>query len=188
MFNGNYRGQVKQHGESGLCKVFVPSVMPSEYENKPDELPWCEPAQPMMLSSKNGGMFQYPELNETVWVFFEGGFIGKPVMFATTIGTKFDIKPKKYILKTDTFIMEIDDNESVTNVSINTLNVDAKVNITGDVSIKGNLGVSGDTTTDGITNSGGDVISGGDVVTSLTTVNTHKHIGNKGKPTSPPIP
>lgn len=182
MFNGMYRGIVKDHGDNGYCKVFVPSILPREYENTPNKLPWCEPAQPLMMNSSTGGMFQYPEIGESVWVFFMSGDVNKPVMFATSLGSKFTTTPKKFVIKTDTFIMEVDDTSATTNISINTLNVSAKVNVTGDVDIRGKLTVSG------TIDSGADITSGGDVITKKVTLNTHKHIGNLGSPTSPSIP
>ena len=187
MFSGMYRGIVKSHGSNGLCKVFVPSIMPQKYENTPNELPWCEPAQPLMFNSTNGGMFQYPEIGEVVWVFFMGGDVSKPIMFATSLGSKFINDPKKFVIKTDTFIMEVDDTQSTTNITINTLNVNSNVNITGNLKVSGNTDIGGSANVRNTIKSGADITSGGDVISSMTTLNTHKHIGNKGSKTSPPV-
>jgi phage baseplate assembly protein gpV len=202
MFNGNYRGIVKTHGDNGRCKVFVPSIMPVEFEDKPNDLPWCEPAQPLFASTENGGMFQYPSINSTVWVFFEDGDINLPVMFAVSLGDKFfdGSNNKKFLLKTDKFTMEIDDASDLTTITINTVNVNANMNVVGNVTVDGTLDVTGDVTTDsnlmvkggatvgGGVVAGGGISAGGDITSPTVSMNSHKHLEQgDGKPTTPPI-
>lgn len=204
MFNNMYRGVVKKHGEKGHCKVFVPAVMPQSFEDKPDNIPWCEPSQPLFASSENGGIFQYPVLETTVWVFFVAGDIRYPVMFGCSLGTKFfdnvDEVEQKYFIKTDTFTLEIDDKTKTLNIDINNININSKViDIVGDTTITGTVVINGETTINGNTQMNGTldvtknvtskavVMGTSDVKTSTVTLNTHKHIRCKGAPTSPAI-
>jgi hypothetical protein len=185
MFYGNYRGTVKSHGKNGKCQVFVPSVYNTEFETRFEKLPWAEPAQPLFASGRDGnGVFQYPKLETTVWVFFDGGDINRPVMFASTLGASDNFDKYKYILKTDKVTIEL--NEVSGEVEI-TIDGNAKVElktleIDGDVLIKGTLDVSKTIDADGVITSKLDCKSG--LVSGLS----HPHIGNQQKPTSPPIP
>lgn len=84
---GFYRGKVIQHLNYGKCKIFVPSVYPSELENKPEMLPDAEQASPLFGGTNNGnGMFSYPNIGTIVWVFFENENQNRPVYFAATLG------------------------------------------------------------------------------------------------------
>ena len=84
---GFYRGKVIQHLNYGKCKIFVPSVYPSELEDKPEMLPDAEQASPLFGGTNNGnGMFSYPNIGTIVWVFFENENQNRPVYFAATLG------------------------------------------------------------------------------------------------------
>jgi len=141
MVYGNHRGKVKLHGSGGLCKVFVPAVYPSEYENQPSMIPWCEPAQPLSVTGRDGiGVFQYPDIESTVWVFFEGGDINHPVMFCGTLGSGANFQSGKRIIQTKKYKITIDDNaDPAVLIAIDgnvtaTINGDLTANVDGDLS------------------------------------------------------
>jgi len=88
-YTGFYRGKVLEHGSGGKCKIFWPSVNPSDWEYVPDKLPYAEQAAPLFASSPNeDGLFFYPEIGSIVWGFFENGDVNFPVYFASFIGTE----------------------------------------------------------------------------------------------------
>lgn len=180
-----YRGKVKSHGEGGKCQVFVPSVYNSTFDVNFTKLPWAEPAQSLFASGTSGnGVFSYPKLKTTVWVFFDGGDVNRPVMIASTLGASDNFGEYKYVLKTDKLKIEIDDQSGEVDITING-DVKLKVKsieVTGDISIDGSLNVSKTIDADGIITSKLDCKSG--VISGLS----HPHIGNQLKPTSPPIP
>jgi len=97
---GNYRGVVKQSdGKTGFCKIFVPSIYPSDFNEMPEKLPNAEPAMPLANGNSPGvldsppanisifldasGDHCVPEVGARVWVFFEGGNTKYPVYFAS---------------------------------------------------------------------------------------------------------
>lgn len=88
-YYGNYRGIIKKHGTSGLCKIFVPGVYSENFAINIENLPWAEPCQPLFAGGAlNNGVFQYPDIDSTVWLFFEAGNINLPRFFATTNASK----------------------------------------------------------------------------------------------------
>ena len=83
---GFYRGIVKKHLANGMCKVFIPGVYPREYENHPDSLPDAEQASPLFGGGTGGnGAVSYPDVEATVWCFFQNGDQNLPVYFAQTL-------------------------------------------------------------------------------------------------------
>ena len=71
---GFYRGKVVKHCKDGFCKVFIPGIYPDEFENNPDALPDAEQASPLFGGGTQGnGMISIPDVNATVWCFFQNG-------------------------------------------------------------------------------------------------------------------
>lgn len=84
-----YRGTVLKHLSNGFCKVFVPGVMPPEWNSydKADMLPSAEQATPLGFGGARGnGLFSYPNIGATVWVFFANGDQNLPVYWASSLG------------------------------------------------------------------------------------------------------
>lgn len=184
LMNGHYRGVVKSHGLNGLCKAYIPSIYPAEYENSPNDLPWAEPAQSITMAGRGGnGIFSYPKIGSTVWVFFEGGDINHPIMIASTLGSSENFDKDKYIIKTDTLTIEVDEKSNQTTITTSNIiiNADSKVIINADVDINGTVIISKKLTVNGILTSLVNSIIGG------ISFIAHKHIGNLGSPTSPPV-
>lgn len=178
---GNYRGVVKAHGENGLCKVYIPAVYPLEYSDTPTELPWTEPAQPLTMGGRDGvGIFSYPKIDTTIWVFFEGGDINYPVMFSGTLGGSENFNPDKYVIKTDALTIEVDEKGVIT-LNITTT---GKTRLTTPLlEIKGNVIITGTLLVKGL------VTSLTDFVVGVITLVTHIHKagsppGNTGPPTA----
>ena len=85
--HGFYRGTVIQQLEHGLCKIYVYGVYHKSFIDNPDRLPIAEPATPLFGGGNNGnGLFSYPNIGSTVWVFFANGDQNYPVYFAQTLG------------------------------------------------------------------------------------------------------
>lgn len=108
--DGFHRGLVKDNVDpkkQGRIKVCVPTLfegIDSQY------LPWAVPAMPFSFGGGAGsgtGCFCVPEVNTTVWVFFEGEDYNQPVYFAaapdgvhglpTEISTNY---PNRRVVKT----------------------------------------------------------------------------------------
>lgn len=92
-YTGMYRGTVLDNEDPdgrGRCKVYVYGVYDEKFkEDKGKRLPWCEPSQPLFCGGyEKNGTFQCPDLNATVWVFFDSGDITRPVMFGQTTDKK----------------------------------------------------------------------------------------------------
>lgn len=103
-YNGFYRGEVKDHKDplvKGRVKIFVPGVYPSEFESKPDSLPWSEPVMSLFGGSANSngstadpdyirftetGVSSTPHVGAHVWVFFERGDHNEPRHFGVCQG------------------------------------------------------------------------------------------------------
>jgi len=177
-YNANYRGIVKAHGTNGKCRIFVPGVYASADENS-TSLPLAEPAQPLFAGCANGqGIFQYPVIGSTAWVFFENGDHHRPIFFASTLGgedASSNFQADKYIIKTKTSTITIDDlsgdisiaTSATHTITTPTINIKATsaVNITSPL-VK---------------------VTGGDVIADTISLKKHVHIGNLALPTSPPI-
>lgn len=97
---GCYRGTVLKNDDSGSnqsvtfnrgrCKIYVPGIYPEEFkQNDGEQLPWAEPCQPLFCGGSGvDGTFQCPDINATVWLFFESGDITRPVFFGQTTSEK----------------------------------------------------------------------------------------------------
>lgn len=119
---GNYRGIVKQHGEKGLCKIYFPGVFPVEYEKNIVKLPWAQPAMPIFGGSNANGTFIYPDINSTIWAFFEAGNINMPIYFAQTNNNKTQFVSEEYNIKYNNVTIKFDkDNLEVKNSSDNSV-------------------------------------------------------------------
>lgn len=197
-YYGNYRGIVKQHGEHGRCKIFIPGVYPEEYHLSPNNLPDAEPAQPLFAGGLNGnGMFQYPELESKVWLFFENGDHNRPIYFAATLGgaeANNNFKSNKYIIKTKSLTITIDDDNdkidileesdiNVTAKKIN-LNIDEYVITSPKITITAMSGIN--LTTSNLTIKGNINVTG-TIINNGINMTTHKHICPIGGITTIPV-
>lgn len=88
-YTGFYLGTVtKQCDECGACKVFVHGVYPDDFKNDPERLPTAYPCMPLWGGGRSenkdfpNGIYQYPDLNTTVLVFFASNDINKPYFLA----------------------------------------------------------------------------------------------------------
>lgn len=115
---GNYRGIVKQHGLNGLCKIYFPGVYPKEYETNITKLPWAEPASSLFGGgSLLNGSFMYPDIESTVWGFFEAGNINMPVFFAQTNNDKTQFISGECSIVYGDFLLKLDTTNNVLNIS-----------------------------------------------------------------------
>ena len=138
------RGKVIDNtGKNGRCKIFIPTIYPSEFENSKDALPWAEPAMPIFFGSGDGtGFSSVPDVNAYVWVFFNEGDHNYPVYFAAIPGKAGwgNDNEKQHTIQTNNFKLQIDETEDADRMS---LEVTGKVNINivGDVTqtIDGNV-------------------------------------------------
>lgn len=85
-YYGFYRGTVMQQLSNGFCKVAIPGIlyMTDDKGNiDVNKLPPAECAAESFGGTINNGTFKYPDLNSTVWCFFENGDVNKPIYFAS---------------------------------------------------------------------------------------------------------
>ena len=82
-YNGFYRGTVMQCLNNGFCRIRIPGILEA-LNGDINTLPLAEPAQSLGGGTTFNGQFMYPDLNSTVWCFFEGGNLERPVYFATS--------------------------------------------------------------------------------------------------------
>lgn len=78
-YYGFYRGTVVQQLTNGFCKIRIPGVL--AYDDV-DKLPPAESATDIAGGTGKNGTFSYPDVNSTVWCFFEQGDVNRPVYFA----------------------------------------------------------------------------------------------------------
>ena len=117
---GNYRGIVKKHGINGYCKIFFYGVYPIEYETNIDKLPWAEPASELFAGGQsNNGVFQYPDIDTTVWAFFEAGNINKPIFFAQTNDNKSKFISGESSIQYNDMMLKFDNVNKVLTISNN---------------------------------------------------------------------
>lgn len=165
---GIFRGIVKDNtGDKGYCKIFIPGVYPTEYENNTQLLPWAEPAQSLFggnYSSSAGlnsetGICSWPKIDAVVFVFFDQGDHNFPVYFAASQGGTGWISEhnKQYTIQTDNVKIRIDDNpsnpkstcknQSYSDKSANaSIPLGKKLDTTLEIEVKGNvnLKITGD--------------------------------------------
>lgn len=170
-YYGNYRGIVKAHDVNGMCKIFVPGVYPEEFGTDFNSLPLAEPCQPLFAGGASfNGVFQYPDINSTVWLFFESGNINYPVFFGATNNDKTNFKSDEFTIKYENDIIKISKIKGISietpkEVTVNGASkvnilsaetaITSKVTITGDTSVTGKFTVAGNTDINGNTNSSG---------------------------------
>jgi len=129
---GNYRGIVKQHGVNGLCKIYFPGVYPKEYEKNISKLPWAEPAMPLTGGgSILNGTLMYPDLESTVWAFFESGNINMPVFFAQTNNDKTQFSTGELVIKYNNLLIKLDSNNNA--IDITNSGYDGSITLNGDI-------------------------------------------------------
>ena len=138
-YTGMYRGTVLNNEDPedrGRCKVYVYGVYDEKFkEDDGERLPWAEPCQPLfsggMGMDGDNGTFQYPDLNSTVWVFFDSGDITRPVMFGQTTDKNGKFDTAKCTIKWHGMKIEMNRLTNTVSVSANNVCVDtdtAKVN------------------------------------------------------------
>ena len=122
---GNYRGTVRAHGDNGYCKIFFPGIYDNSYETKNAiSLPWAEPAQPLFAGGASGnGIFQYPDIGATVWGFFEGGNINRPVFFANTNNNKNKFVIGENSIQYNNVVIKLEANNNVSVTTTGTVTV-----------------------------------------------------------------
>jgi len=200
IYPGIYRGKVVETGSAGKCKIYVPAIYDPSYEsNEKDALPWAEPAQPLFAGCTDGnGMFQLPLVGSMVWVFFEGCDHNRPVFFAATLGgttAASNFIDDKYIIKTKTSTITIDDTSGAINIDTDTshtttvptitINASSTVIINSPAVTLNSAAVS--------VNSGTITVTGGDVIADGISLKTHVHAQNNGNDlgggvnTTPPV-
>lgn len=134
-FNDIYRGIVVDNtGVRGRCKIYVPGVYPTQFENDPASLPWAQPAMSLFggnapatvydlfmdvnsstnspLSYKETGVCGWPHKNAHVWLFFEQGNHNFPVYFASVQAGEgwFSEHNMQWVYKSDNLRVRIDEN------------------------------------------------------------------------------
>lgn len=84
-YTGFYRGTVVQQLTHGFCKIAIPGILYFTDDSGNidiDKLPPAECAGETFGGINGAGVFNYPDLQSTVWCFFEDGNTNKPVYFA----------------------------------------------------------------------------------------------------------
>jgi len=169
---GFHRGVVKDNADpkqQGRVRVCVPTLfegISTQY------LPWAVPAMPFSVGGGAGsgaGCFCVPEVDSTVWCFFEGEDYNQPVYFAAAPDGVHGLPserttnyPDRRVVKTASgIVLYVDDTDKVIHVAMpsgGTIHVatDGSVSISANESVGGNLDVGGDT------DLGGDLDVGGD--------------------------
>lgn len=87
-YNGIYRGVVMDINDPlklGRCKIRVPSIHGNLQGSDINLLPWARYISPLPTGS-NKGMYILPEINDVVWLFFEGGDKSYPVYIGSSYG------------------------------------------------------------------------------------------------------
>ena len=129
-----YRGEVISEGQIGKCKIFIPVVYPDSYYDKPESLPWAEPAMPLFGGNDNGnGYTGWARVGAIVWVFFEQGDHNYPVYFAACQGGSnwSAVDKDTFMYKTTKYEKIISD--SAAEVKKETITGNVKQDITGNV-------------------------------------------------------
>ena len=127
-----YRGEVISEGQIGKCKIFIPVVYPDSYYDKPESLPWAEPAMPLFGGNDNGnGYTGWARVGAIVWVFFEQGDHNYPVYFAACQGGSnwSAVDKDTFMYKTTKYEKIISD--SAAEVKKETITGNVKQDITG---------------------------------------------------------
>lgn len=134
-YTGIYRGTVIYNDDpdvKGKVKIFVHGVYPDEYANKPEYLPWAEPAMGLFggnwtnqnpdshgnhLNSQVGWCTvphrgNSPDQGSQVYLFFEHGDINFPVYFAAVQAGQgwFSEHPNQHVFRSDNVHVRIDQN------------------------------------------------------------------------------
>ena len=134
-YTGIYRGTVIYNDDpdvKGKIKIFVHGVYPDEYCNKPQYLPWAEPAMGLFggnwtnenpdshgnhLNSQVGWCTvphrgNAPDQGSQVYLFFEHGDINFPVYFAAVQAGDgwFSEHPNQHVFRSDNVHIRIDQN------------------------------------------------------------------------------
>ena len=130
---GNFRGIVVSNNDplvKGRVKVFVNGVYPDDFKDKPDKLPWAEPAMPLFGGSwtneKAGmnsetGVTTIPHAGSAgstgaiVWVFFEQGHAQHPIYFAACQAGPGWLSEhhNQHVVRTDNVTVRIDENPTL---------------------------------------------------------------------------
>ena len=140
-FHDIYRGFIKDIDDPenlGRCRVWVPAVH-GKLEYDVSMLPW---ARPIVVSPVRTNRYTYniPDIDDLVWVFFEGGNKSYPVFFGGSYAKDENILDK------DNLIYDRKTQEYIVNIKNKQIKIsDESIDIIGDTNIEGSLSVSGDT-------------------------------------------
>ena len=114
-FYGKYRAIVTNNNDPeqwGRIKVKCPSVL-GDYESA-----WCMPCVPFLCNDE--GFFKVPNIQDGVWIEFEGGNLSKPIYVGGWFNpkrqphNKYNEALNKFCLRTKGgMTITIDDNEVV---------------------------------------------------------------------------
>ena len=142
-YYGKYRAIVTKNDdprEWGRIKVRCPSVL-GKYESG-----WCIPCVPFL--SNDEGIFKIPNLQDGVWIEFEGGDLSKPIYVGGWFNPKrmphdkYSDAKGQFCLRTKKgMLIKIDDKKDF--ISLETVK-GGKISIEGDtIKIHGNVKVDG---------------------------------------------
>lgn len=174
---GFLRGIVKDNADpkqQGRVRVCVPVL----FEGVTTEnLPWAVPAMPFSFGGGSGlgyGTMCVPEVDSTVWCFFEGGDYNQPVYFAAAPDGKHGLPtdittnyPDRRVVKTASgIILYVDDTDNVIHVEMpsgGSIHVasDGSVSISANESVGGDLIVGGDYVGQGTVDAVSGFVTGG---------------------------
>lgn len=143
-FYGKYRAIVTNNEDPeqwGRIKVKCPSVI-GDFESA-----WCMPCVPFLCNDE--GIFKIPNVQDGVWIEFEGGNLSKPIYVGGWFNPKrmphdkYEDAKKQFCLRTrNGQIIRVDDNKnliSLENKDGGKITIEKKtVTITGDLKVTGN--------------------------------------------------
>jgi len=129
-YHGFYRGTVVNNDDTenrGRCKIYIRGVYNEEFEgNDGAQLPWAEPCQPLFCGGGgSNGTFQCPDMNSTVWCFFENGDVMKPVFFGQTTDKDGTFNTSKCRFHWEDMDIEMDKTAQTITLKANTIKLNA---------------------------------------------------------------
>lgn len=135
-YAGIYIGSVvKQCDDCGACKVFVYGVYPDEYKDQPDKLPTAYPCMPLWGGGRSensefpNGIYQYPDLNTSVLVFFASNDINRPYFFAMMDHDKMKYDQESISIYYGECYIKLKKGGDITIYANNNIDIEAKNNI-----------------------------------------------------------
>lgn len=115
---GFYLGTVIRHLPHGRLKVWIPSIWPDEWKDKPERLPACMQITPQFAGSNQGnGVFSYPNIGSTVFCGFANGDQNLPFTIGSLLGGPNAFGQYSHIFKD-----AVDDENMVLSTNISAVN------------------------------------------------------------------